>query len=494
MALNIYLKFGSKGENVKKVQVALGLKASGIYDKQTENAVKTFQKEKGLNVDGIVGPKTWSVLGLDKQNTTVSTATINDNVKTKITANYRTDASGYPVIGATATKTYGGSLKVFESGNISLTNSDTEYIKSQTSYVFFLLAESISIYETNTLKKPATYIIQNFNFVYPTGINIPSPIESINALEKIRQEQEAKANSLELQTNFFEVQAPIIKKATPKDLQPKGSQKIFSIILKYVKQVALLILPSAINLSKQVIDSNLDDICPPEQTLLNFLDQRNKLVIQLNQIGNKINQIGRTISGINNFLTVALSTIRSIDIASILISTGLKIPPISSFPVPGRVTSFLTDAEKFIRKITFDQKGESKLLKINGILGMSALGLSILGGYILQVAGFLESIDNILAKCLPKEKLTLIPFSNEIKQIIISQTEAEGTFNQTTYQGFVIEIEEVPYTSTVNRRRAIGKNQYGIVLIQTELSFTTNPETLINELKLIIDRDNLKAY
>jgi peptidoglycan hydrolase-like protein with peptidoglycan-binding domain len=49
MALNIYLKFGSKGENVKKVQVALGLKASGIYDKQTENAVKTFQKEKGLS-------------------------------------------------------------------------------------------------------------------------------------------------------------------------------------------------------------------------------------------------------------------------------------------------------------------------------------------------------------------------------------------------------------------------------------------------------------
>ena len=76
MALNIYLKFGSKGENVKKVQGALGLRVNGIYDKQTENAVKAFQKEKGLIVDGIVGPKTWSVLGLDKQNTTVSTATV----------------------------------------------------------------------------------------------------------------------------------------------------------------------------------------------------------------------------------------------------------------------------------------------------------------------------------------------------------------------------------------------------------------------------------
>jgi hypothetical protein len=35
--------------------------------------------------------------------------------------------------------------------------------------------------------------------------------------------------------------------------------------------------------------------------------------------------------------------------------------------------------------------------------------------------------------------------------------------NQITYNGFIIEIEEIPFTPTVIRRRAVGKNQQGIV-------------------------------
>ena len=89
---------------------------------------------------------------------------------------------------------------------------------------------------------------------------------------------------------------------------------------------------------------------------------------------------------------------------------------------------------------------------------------------------------------------SLIPISKEIKDIADAQIQADNTQNETTYQGFIIEIEIVPYTPTVDRRRALGKNQSGIVLIQTELSFTTDDQTLIDELKLIIGRDNLKAF
>jgi len=54
------LKIGSKGEDVKKLQVKLGLGSDGIFGKGTEEAVKSFQTKSGLMPDGVVGEGTWS--------------------------------------------------------------------------------------------------------------------------------------------------------------------------------------------------------------------------------------------------------------------------------------------------------------------------------------------------------------------------------------------------------------------------------------------------
>lgn len=56
------LKKGSKGESVKTLQTALGIKADGDFGPGTEKAVKEFQKKNSLTADGIVGPKTWELL------------------------------------------------------------------------------------------------------------------------------------------------------------------------------------------------------------------------------------------------------------------------------------------------------------------------------------------------------------------------------------------------------------------------------------------------
>lgn len=65
----ITLKKGSRGYEVKQLQQKLNLYVDGIFGVLTEEAVKAFQKSKGLTADGIVGPKTWNALnGLPASN------------------------------------------------------------------------------------------------------------------------------------------------------------------------------------------------------------------------------------------------------------------------------------------------------------------------------------------------------------------------------------------------------------------------------------------
>ena len=56
------LKLGSEGEDVKKLQIKLGVDPIGKFGPKTEAAVKGWQSEHGLTADGIVGDKTWGVI------------------------------------------------------------------------------------------------------------------------------------------------------------------------------------------------------------------------------------------------------------------------------------------------------------------------------------------------------------------------------------------------------------------------------------------------
>lgn len=63
-------KMGSRGEEVRRIQQKLKNwgyytgSVDGIYGSQTQSAVRKFQRDNGLTVDGIAGPKTLSYLGI----------------------------------------------------------------------------------------------------------------------------------------------------------------------------------------------------------------------------------------------------------------------------------------------------------------------------------------------------------------------------------------------------------------------------------------------
>lgn len=67
---NTYSDYGDQGNKVKEIQANLRWRGydigrygvDGKFGKDTRSAVKKFQRNWGLDDDGIVGPKTWQVL------------------------------------------------------------------------------------------------------------------------------------------------------------------------------------------------------------------------------------------------------------------------------------------------------------------------------------------------------------------------------------------------------------------------------------------------
>lgn len=68
--MNKTLRIGDKGDEVRKLQDLLNsslspspkLVSDGVFGKNTLEAVKRYQAQKNLGIDGVVGPKTWKSL------------------------------------------------------------------------------------------------------------------------------------------------------------------------------------------------------------------------------------------------------------------------------------------------------------------------------------------------------------------------------------------------------------------------------------------------
>lgn len=56
------VKLYHKGEPVRRIQAAVGVKVDGYYGPDTASAVGAFQKKRGLAADKIVGPDTWAAI------------------------------------------------------------------------------------------------------------------------------------------------------------------------------------------------------------------------------------------------------------------------------------------------------------------------------------------------------------------------------------------------------------------------------------------------
>ena len=273
-----------------------------------------------------------------------------------------------------------------------------------------------------------------------------------------------------------------ILNAIPEDRKTKGLQKLGQILIQKGTELEDQIPSSITSLTSQFTPGS----CPDPAILQSIVEKRNNIVGKLNTVGQSLNTITTTYTGISSFLDIVIFAVSNLSNIKIGLNQAAKFIPL----IPGAAVSAINDLGDASSKLTFDNLGNSKLQKQKDRIDSLVIPIALFSKIIQNIVTSLNSLDVLIAAC--DANVSLDSLSDVIVQT--ANNESQADVNDGSYKGFSFQIEEVPFSPTVNRLKAIALNQGGIPLLETPLSFTTNRQTLIDELKLIIDRDNLKAY
>lgn len=237
--------------------------------------------------------------------------------------------------------------------------------------------------------------------------------------------------------------------------------------------------------------------CPTPEQLQQMVNTRNIAVGELTKVYNSTDRIADNISGISGFVNLVLTIVR---LAQGTIGVLGLVQLVAPFGIPSPILTKINAATELaqgiIDKVRYKTDGDPRLVPIvNGIIS-SNIAIQLFATSLKDLICKIEALDANITKCASEVEVEveLTPIDSVVVSFVETTLEEnEQSIIETTYRGFIFEIEEIPFSPTVNRSRALALNKDGIALLQSELSFTKNPSVLIEELKFIIDRDNLKA-
>lgn len=340
---------------------------------------------------------------------------------------------------------------------------------------------------------------------------------------KEKQEKERKKFKLDFITGIFKSIQEDLNENVPEDQKPKGTQRLGELAGNITKVLAKTCLPSILNMIEQTaldtfeakkaevreelnIDESLeqlssltdpaklqevkDRLCPTPDVLENIIRQRDGIVNFLNNQQVKVNNLKVSADITGDVADEIQNVSTGIELSAFIANQLAKIAAIA--PVLAPLRSIITDLNTVNQIIKFDREGKPRIPPLRGAVSNFSVPLNQVNTMITKIVQALAPIDEIITLCSPNA--TLENLSSDVLATVAVQLSAGETEDGSLYKGFRLEIETKKYTDTVNQNRAVGKNNSGIILIATEYSFASDPNVLINELKFIIDRDNLKAY
>ena len=260
-------------------------------------------------------------------------------------------------------------------------------------------------------------------------------------------------------------------------------EKLKRLLIPYVLDLISKFGPRILNnILNRVKDPLADKLCPSEDGLLEILRKRNKLVRQLNNLLRVVKTISKILK-VTNALIFGLKL-------------GIKIATLTSFPITfsAQVSEGIATLKRLLNKAD----------PVVSSLSITAATIGFLLSYILELLNMLdELLQNCAQEINPETGEVTLPFEVIDAEINNFKDPTTGedqeiidplTGKPFPYKEFTFEIKtDTSQNFQYPKRYAIARNIQGIQVLRSESSFASNPSVLIEELKFVIDRDNLRA-
>ena len=309
-------------------------------------------------------------------------------------------------------------------------------------------------------------------------------------LEKQRQTEAAKRDAFKKRLKLQSALAASVAIVTATQLAPldKINQTVNTKIEDLRDKVTTGLLTLASQLGIQGLDTanpTLPDVCPSTDILTRALQIRNSLGNDIENTAKYINIIDSSLNVLTPIINGAVTTQDVLNLLKTATSVATKFAP----TVPGAVAALISDLDDARTLITFKNDGTPRLPELKRALTLGTQYIDTAAKVLNSLLLTIQIVDLVLEKCNAKPNGLGSDTSKLVNKIKLATTSNVNL----SYKGFTFEIVEKQFSPTLKQKIGQAKNSDGIVLLQTEPSFTTDPQVLVDELKLIIDRDNLKA-
>jgi hypothetical protein len=236
-------------------------------------------------------------------------------------------------------------------------------------------------------------------------------------------------------------------------------------VLGMISQFGITKATELIGKSPEEILQKINDIsfCPVLDKLKPLIERKNKLVKQINSTYSTINFTTNTIQVNDAILSAS--------------QIALQAQLINPIPLPANILEIIDRLKKVISKISSTN---------NGLLG----SLSLLTDVLFQILQLLGLLDKLIEKCYPNTNQEQI--SAELTALTQQQSNQQSPV-VLDVNGFEMGVETENTTNNLKRRRAIARNQQGVVMLKGEWSFSSIDQILIDELVFYIQQNDLKA-